>query len=95
MLDALTKKGKFTEPEAAEALYGVIDALVYCHGNKITHRDIKLENLFYQKPDAQSIVKLGDFGLSHMKGTIQQDQSLMTTNCGTLEYQGRLQLNSA
>jgi serine/threonine protein kinase len=89
MLDALTKKGRFNETEAAGSLRGVIDALVYCHDNKITHRDIKLENLFYQTPDSESTVKMGDFGLSHMKGTIQQDQSLMTTNCGTLEYQGR------
>ena len=90
MLDALSKKGRFSEVEAAKALTGVVDALAYCHSNGIVHRDIKLENLFYDTIDSNAIVKLGDFGLAYQKMSDQHDQSAMTTVCGTLEYTGRL-----
>lgn len=94
MSKALFKKGRFSEKEAVEALKGVVDALVYCHENKIVHRDIKLENIFYDKIGSNSTVKLGDFGLAHMKLPDHQEQSLMTTVCGTLGYTGNLWLTS-
>ena len=95
MAKALVKKGRFSEKEATETLRGVVDALIYCHENKIVHRDIKLENIFYDKIGSNSTVKLGDFGLAHMKMPGHQDQSWMTTVCGTLGYTGRRRVTSS
>jgi len=84
LLDAISRKGKFSEKDAAKSLIGVIDALNYCHNSGVVHRDIKLENLFYDNVDSSSIVKVGDFGLAF--NDPQSDQPVMTTVCGTLAY---------
>lgn len=95
MMNALSKKGHFSEKEAAEALKCVADALVYCHGLKVVHRDIKLENIFYDKVGSNSTVKLGDFGLAHRKAKELNEHSLMSTVCGTLGYSGSCESRSS
>jgi len=48
--------------EVLKLAYDIATALNQAHSNKIIHRDIKLENIFY---DAKSrTYKLGDFGIS-------------------------------
>lgn len=48
----------------------VLHALQYIHGQRILHRDLKTSNLFLM--EKQSVVKLGDFGISRvLEGSIE------------------------
>ncbi|KAH8675362.1 hypothetical protein BX600DRAFT_170679 [Xylariales sp. PMI_506] len=60
----------------------LIDALGYLHENKITHRDVKPDNILIQSK-TPLVVKLTDFGLSKM---IDTEQTFLKTFCGTLLY---------
>lgn len=60
----------------------LVDALGYLHDNKITHRDVKPDNILIHSTDPL-VVKLTDFGLSKM---IDTEQTFLKTFCGTLLY---------
>ena len=47
-----------------ELFYQLVEAVGYCHSNKIMHRDIKPENILIIKADNGNIIKLADFGLA-------------------------------
>ena len=57
-----------------------MDGLYYCHGKRIVHRDIKLDNLLF---DDEGNVKICDFGVSKL---IKDPFELMTEQCGTPAY---------
>ena len=52
---------RFTEVQAASIMRQLVSAVYYLHHEGIVHRDLKLENFLFDKPDG-SIVKLIDFG---------------------------------
>lgn len=58
----------------------VVDAVHYCHQNKIIHRDIKTENILMT---SNMLIKLCDFGLSKRVDDVNQR---CNTICGTIEY---------
>ena len=60
----------------------VVNAVLYCHLNKIVHRDIKADNILFMKNDLNSPVKLIDFGISvkYEKGTKLREKT------GTILY---------
>lgn len=81
--------GKFVQENGAiKELYvkimaeQLLDALGYLHKNKITHRDVKPDNILIKSTDPL-VVKLTDFGLSKM---IDTEQTYLKTFCGTLLY---------
>ena len=51
------------EPMARGFFNQILDGVAYCHVAGVAHRDLKLENVLL---NAQGVVKLIDFGLSHV-----------------------------
>lgn len=49
LLDLLQEKGRFSEFEAREYFTQMIDAMQYCHNEKLIHRDLKPENIMLAK----------------------------------------------
>ncbi|KAI1133865.1 hypothetical protein F5Y05DRAFT_254282 [Hypoxylon sp. FL0543] len=74
--------GPISEPYVKIMAEQLLDALGYLHKNKITHRDVKPDNILIKSTDPL-VVKLTDFGLSKM---IDTEQTFLKTFCGTLLY---------
>ncbi|XP_046639231.1 aurora kinase-like isoform X1 [Daphnia pulicaria] len=70
--------GRFSEPQTANYMAQLADALIYCHARKVIHRDIKPENLLL---GFHGEIKIADFGWS-----VHAPSSRRTTMCGTLDY---------
>ncbi|OMJ85159.1 hypothetical protein SteCoe_13549 [Stentor coeruleus] len=81
LFDRLQKVKKFSEPTAAKIIKQIFSALNYLHGQKIIHRDIKLENVLVSEleENGEMKVKLIDFNIA----TVKKDQ--METQ-GTTDY---------
>lgn len=47
LLEHLQAKGKLTEEEARNIFIQILNAISYCHKEKIIHRDLKLENILF------------------------------------------------
>ncbi|KAI1444009.1 hypothetical protein F5Y02DRAFT_190418 [Annulohypoxylon stygium] len=75
-------RGPIAEPYVKIMAQQLLDALKYLHENKITHRDVKPDNILIQST-SPLVVKLTDFGLSKM---IDTEQTFLKTFCGTLLY---------
>ena len=66
MLDRIIKQGHFNEKQCSEFIKNVLVGINYMHSNHIVHRDIKCENLIFDKPGKDGIVKIIDFGNSEI-----------------------------
>lgn len=60
----------------------VLSALAHLHSQKVTHRDIKPDNILISEIEPLQ-VKLSDFGLSKM---VRHEETFLKTFCGTLLY---------
>ncbi|KAI1767649.1 hypothetical protein GGR53DRAFT_481020 [Hypoxylon sp. FL1150] len=78
----VSENGAIAEPYVKIIANQLLDALGYLHDNKITHRDVKPDNILIQSLNPL-VVKLTDFGLSKMVDT---EQTWLKTFCGTLLY---------
>lgn len=45
LLERVEAEKKFTEEQAKGFFKQIVDAMAYCHKNKLIHRDLKLENI--------------------------------------------------
>ncbi|CAA9957553.1 meiosis-specific serine threonine-protein kinase mek1 [Pyrenophora teres f. maculata] len=78
----LGQVGKMKEPVARRMAQQILSALDYLHKAKITHRDIKPDNILVADLDPFT-VKLSDFGLSKV---VKHEETFLKTFCGTLLY---------
>lgn len=65
-----------TEEVARDIIKQMIEAIEYCYQCNVIHRDIKLENILFNKGQ----IKLCDFGWAYQGDDIPQEM------CGTAEY---------
>jgi len=73
----------FEEGETARILFQILTAVSYMHEAGVVHRDIKPENLLFETEDADSPIKLIDFGLARRHSSLEGP---MTTVVGTPYY---------
>ena len=59
-----SRSDPLTEAEAKTVMLQVLDAIAYCHKNKIVHRDIKPHNILLCEENDLTKIKLIDFGIS-------------------------------
>jgi len=75
----LSRTGPLGEDQARFIFKQIVDALAYLHGNRVVHRDLKLENFVIT---AGGAVKIIDFGLSARV----TPQSKLGDVCGSMAY---------
>ena len=52
---------KIEEFEVAQLLYNIVEAIAYCHGQGVVHRDLKACNFLFLNDDTNTNVKIIDF----------------------------------
>ena len=89
LFERIIEKEKFSEYEAREIFLQIMQALNYCHSNKICHRDLKPENFLLLNKAEDSPIKVIDFGLSTIFLQGKEDEVpkkiTMTTKAGTVK----------
>lgn len=76
LFDFIAQTGKFSEEVARYYFHQMCEAFTYLHGNGVSHRDMKPENVML---DSEFNLKLADFGFSSTK-------ALNETRKGTDSY---------
>ncbi|KAI3816311.1 hypothetical protein L1987_16004 [Smallanthus sonchifolius] len=64
LFDRITKKGSYSEKEAAKIGRQIVNVVHVCHFMGVMHRDLKPENFLMVSQDEESPLKATDFGLS-------------------------------
>ncbi len=84
-LRGLMQGGRLRPEEALRIVPQICEALQYAHEEGIVHRDIKPENILL---DRRGNVKIADFGLAKLLGTMTPDSVLTGSRqvVGTLRY---------
>jgi len=86
LFENLMEASSYSEATAAHIFRQMLRAIQYCHETGISHRDIKLENFLFCKPDdkGKPSLKLIDFGLS--KRFVGSGITRMRSTVGTTYY---------
>eukprot|EP00998_Keelungia_sp_KM082_P000670 NODE_1076_length_1480_cov_166.787879_g1065_i0.p1 GENE.NODE_1076_length_1480_cov_166.787879_g1065_i0~~NODE_1076_length_1480_cov_166.787879_g1065_i0.p1 ORF type:complete len:374 (+),score=85.87 NODE_1076_length_1480_cov_166.787879_g1065_i0:75-1196(+) len=74
-----------SESEAAALMHKLMTAVAYLHGNRIAHRDIKIENILLEGGNVRA-AKLCDFGLAVEVAEGGEDDLVACTPCGSAGY---------
>ena len=94
--DCIVYKKIFTDEEVIICLKGLFNGLEYCHYMGIVHRDIKLNNLFYEVNEKKQLTNIiiGDFGLSHTIITGDSVNNMLSNNTTTYTHRAPEIFNS-
>lgn len=82
LFDRIVAKAYYNEKEARDVCKIVLEAIGYCHENRVAHRDLKPENLLLLSNDDDSAVKIADFGFAKKVYA----RNSLKTQCGTPGY---------
>ncbi|XP_065506830.1 testis-specific serine/threonine-protein kinase 3 [Caloenas nicobarica] len=80
IFDYILRQGPLPEPRARELFQQLVEAIQYCHGCGVAHRDLKCENALLQG----SALKLTDFGFAKLLP--RDHRELSWTFCGSTAY---------
>ena len=69
----------FSERIAARVMFQLLSAVVYCHSQKVVHRDLKPDNLVLEADDIESNIKVIDFGTSKIFKPTETMKGIMGT----------------
>ena len=86
LLDALLERGAYSERDARTIFRPILEGIAYLHAKRITHRDLKLENLLLADKGDLSSVRIADFGLAKAVFDSSDDPHAMRAVCGTPAY---------
>jgi len=81
LFDRVSEVKRFSERDAADAMWQMLLAVNYIHSHGMVHRDLKLENFLYDQRGSNHL-KLIDFGFSK----VWDPNIKMRVSCGTLSY---------
>ncbi|XP_055295026.1 ovarian-specific serine/threonine-protein kinase Lok [Sitodiplosis mosellana] len=82
LLTRIQKKRYLSESNAKVFFYQMCHAIKYLHERKITHRDLKPDNILLASAEENTLLKISDFGLSKLV----KNNSVLKTLCGTPLY---------
>lgn len=82
LLERIQKSLYLNESISKCLFYQICRGVEYLHEQQVTHRDLKPDNILLATSDAQTLVRISDFGLSR----IARNNSAMATCCGTEIY---------
>lgn len=82
LFEQIERRGELDEKLARRYFQQLVDGIDYCHRRGVCHRDLKPENLLV---DENGTLKITDFGVSSMKGSVS-GSDLLYTACGTPYY---------
>ena len=88
LFERVVRCGKLEECDARRYLVEVVSGVEFLHGQGVTHRDLKLENVLLSADDR---CKLCDFGLAHAyprgpHGELPASRPKLTQLCGSRSY---------
>ena len=64
LFDRIIESNCFSEKIAAKYMQQILSAVAYLHAHNVIHRDLKPENIVFESKDAESNLKIIDFGTS-------------------------------
>lgn len=80
LLERISDMGyRYNERIARGVIFNIMEALSYCHGRNIAHRDVNSKNLMFINQDKDRGIKLAGFGYAARC----HDPQSMTRQCGT------------
>ncbi|CAI5465113.1 unnamed protein product [Closterium sp. Yama58-4] len=64
LFDRVKAGGRLSERSAAAVTGRLVEALLWCHGKGVVHRDVKLENILLKQRGSDTDIRLTDFGMA-------------------------------